>query len=142
MGQYCTQQDLVEAFGELEIIQISDRARPPTKQIDSAVVDKAITDAESEINMYLEGRGLLPLKSVPVTLRRIACDMSRFYLYQNPKSDSPVAVIYARRVKQLEGVASGKLSLGLDKAGEVMEPEDTVMFHGGRNMFKREDGLW
>ncbi|WP_347253458.1 DUF1320 domain-containing protein [Leminorella grimontii] len=139
---YCTQDDLIEAFGEKEIRQLSDRASPPTGQIDSAVVNNAISDADSEINMYLEGRGLLPLKSVPEVLRRIACDLARFYLYQNPKDDSPVAKTYGRRVKQLEGVAAGRLSLGLDSAGEVMEPEDTVMFSSGRNMFKRDTGLW
>ncbi|WP_237159227.1 gp436 family protein [Serratia marcescens] len=138
---YCTQADLVNDFGELEIIRISDRARPATGQIVPAVVEKAIADADAEINMYLEGRGLLPLPSVPDTLRRIASDITRYYLYQNPGADSPVTVRYNQRIRQLEKVAAGRLSLGLDAAGKVMEPEDTVMFEPGRNMFRR-DGLW
>jgi len=138
---YCTQTDLVNDFGEQEIIRISDRARPATGQIDPAVVEKAIADADAEINMYLEGRGLLPLPSVPDTLRRIASDITRYYLYQNPKDDSPVTTRYNQRIRQLEKVAAGRLSLGLDAAGKVMEPEDSVVFEPGRNMFRR-DGLW
>ena len=137
----CTQADLVDDFGEQEIIRISDRARPATGQIDPAVVEKAIADADAEINMYLEGRGLLPLPSVPDTLRRIASDITRYYLYQNPRDDSPVTTRYNQRIRQLEKVASGRLSLGLDKAGEVLEPDDSVVFVPGRNMFRR-DGLW
>ena len=138
---YCTQADLADDFGEQEIIRISDRARPATGQIDPAVVEKAIADADAEINMYLEGRGLLPLPSVPDTLRRIASDITRYYLYQNPRDDSPVTTRYNQRIRQLEKVASGRLSLGLDKAGEVLEPDDSVVFVPGRNMFRR-DGLW
>lgn len=138
---YCTLDDLISAFGETELINISDRARPRTGQLNEEVVARAISDAEAEINMYLEGRGLLPLPSLPEVIRRIAVDIARYYLYQNPRDDGPVQTVYKQRVKQLEGIASGKLSLGLDGAGEVMEPEDTVMFVSGRNMFRR-DGLW
>jgi phage gp36-like protein len=137
---YCTLDDLIKAFGESEIIRISDRGQR-TGQVNDVVVTRAISDAEAEINMYLEGRGLLPLPSLPEVIRRIAVDISRFYLYQNPKDDGPVQNAYKQRVRQLEGIASGKLSLGLDDAGKVMEPEDTVIFTPGRNMFRR-NGLW
>lgn len=138
---YCTLQNLVADFGELELIRLSDRARPATGAIVTSVVEKAIADADAEINMYLEGRGLLPLPSVPETLRRIASDITRYYLYQNPAVDSPVGVRYKQRVRQLELVAAGKLSLGLNSAGEVLEPDESVVFVPGRNMFRR-DGLW
>jgi phage gp36-like protein len=137
---YCTLDDLIKAFGEPEIIRISDRGQR-NGQVNEEVVTRAISDAEAEINMYLEGRGLLPLPSLPEVIRRIAVDISRFYLYQNPKDDGPVQNAYKQRVKQLEGIASGKLSLGLDGAGKVMEPEDSVIFTPGRNMFRR-NGLW
>ncbi|EMM2166478.1 TPA: DUF1320 domain-containing protein [Klebsiella pneumoniae] len=138
---YCTLDDLINDFGEQEIIRITDRSRPATGQIDPAVVEKAVGDADAEINMYLEGRGLLPLPSVPDTLRRIASDITRYYLYQNPRDDSPVVTRYNQRIRQLEKVASGRLSLGLDNAGKVLEPDESVVFTPGRNMFRR-DGLW
>ncbi|MGU9776189.1 gp436 family protein [Salmonella enterica] len=139
---YCTLDDLIGAFGESEIRQRSDRARPPAGVIDPAVVDQAIADADAEINMFLEGRGLLPLKSVPVTLRRMACDISRYYLYQNPPEDHPATRRYQDRLRQLTGVAKGTLSLGLDDAGKVQEPEMSVEFTPGRNMFRNNGGLW
>lgn len=139
---YCTLDELIAAFGEQEIRQLSDRARPPMGAVNVDVVDQAITDADAEINMYLEGRGLLPLKSVPVTLRRMACDIARYYLYQNPKDDSAATRRYKDRLRQLEGVAKGTLSLGLDEAGKVQEPEMSVEFTPGRNMFRNDRGLW
>lgn len=140
---YCTQDDLISAFSEEEIRQLSDRNRPASGTIDPVVVTNAINDATAEINMYLEGRGLLPLKTVPDTLRRISCDIARYYLYQNPRDDTPVTLRYRQRVKQLESVATGKLSLGLDEAGNVPAPEDTIQFTTGSNMFRQNGGgLW
>ncbi|MEG0202873.1 MAG: DUF1320 domain-containing protein [Citrobacter sp.] len=140
---YCTQDDLISAFSEEEIRQLSDRNRPASGAIDPVVVMNAINDATAEINMYLEGRGLLPLKTVPDTLRRISCDIARYYLYQNPRDDTPVTLRYRQRVKQLESVATGKLSLGLDEAGNVPAPEETIQFTTGSNMFRQHGGgLW
>jgi len=140
---YCTQDDLISAFSEEEIRQLSDRKRPASGAIDPVVVTNAINDATAEINMYLEGRGLLPLKTVPDTLRRISCDIARYYLYQNPRDDTPVTLRYRQRVKQLESVATGKLSLGLDEAGNVPAPEETIQFTTGSNMFRQNGGgLW
>ncbi|EFP4583509.1 DUF1320 domain-containing protein [Salmonella enterica] len=140
---YCTQDDLISAFSEEEIRQLSDRNRPASGAIDPVVVTNAINDATAEINMYLEGRGLLPLKTVPDTLRRISCDIARYYLYQNPRDDTPVTLRYRQRVKQLESVATGKLSLGLDETGNVPAPEETIQFTTGSNMFRQNGGgLW
>lgn len=141
---YCTLDDLITAFGQQEVIQLTDRTRPPAGEIDPAVVADAVRDATAEINMYLEGRGLLPLKTIPDTLRRICCDVARYYLYQNPRDDAPVTLRYRQRVKQLEGVAAGRLSLGLDAAGHVPEPDETIQFTTGENMFRPKNGggLW
>lgn len=139
---YCTCEDMIKAFGEQEIRQCSDRARPPAGVIDITVVEQAITDADAEINMYLEGRGLLPLKTIPVTLRRMACDIARYYLYQNPGENHPATRRYQDRLRQLAGVAKGTLSLGLDEDGDVQEPDMSVEFTPGRNMFRNDGGLW
>jgi phage gp36-like protein len=140
---YCTLDDLISDFGEDEIIRLSDRSRPPTKQIDPVVVEKAITDATNEINMYFEARNLLPLASVPPVLVRIAGDITRYYLYTNPSAEHPVTLRYKDRCSQLAKVANGTLSLGLNAEGEPVDPQGTVEFQAGDNMFSRPGGgLW
>lgn len=71
---YCTQADLVREFGTEELVQLTDRADPPTGQIDAERVAQAIETATAEINVYLEGRYPLPLASTPTVLRRVAVD--------------------------------------------------------------------
>lgn len=137
---FCTVNDLITAFGEAEIIRVSDRSRPKTGQIDQTVVDKAISDATSEINMYLEGRNLLPVTTVPPVLVRIACDIARYYLYQNP--DESVEKRYFARKADLLKVADGRLSLGLDAEGDPVDPQDTVLWVSGDNRFSNDGGLW
>jgi len=138
---YCTINDLVLAFGEDEIIRLSDRSKPKTGQIDPAIVQKAISDATDEINMYLEGRNLLNLPQVPPVLVRIACDVARYYLYQNPSE--AVEKRYKDRKNDLPKIADGRLSLGLNGEGEPIDPQGTVQWSEGQNSFyKPGGGLW
>lgn len=145
---YCTVDEMITMFGENELIVRSARPEPgsiPKRELDRALVQTSINDAEAEINMYLEGRNLLPLKTVPEVLRRLTADIARYYLYNNPNEDNPVNKRYHQRVKQLEGIAAGRLALGLDNSGEVQIPEDVVMFNPGRNMFRNDSnggGIW
>ena len=130
---YCTKADLVREFGTEELVQLTDRADPPTGQIDAERVAQAIETATAEINVYLEGRYPLPLASTPTVLRRVAVDLARYYLSNDVLDDSPVALRYARQLKLLRGIADGTLSLGLDTAGVVQLPANTVQVSAGRN---------
>jgi phage gp36-like protein len=139
---FCTETDLINAFSEQELIKLTNRTQPRTGVIVTEVLDQAIADSTAEINLYLAGRNLLPLPTVPAVLTRIACDITRYYLYQCPGDDSAVSMRYRQRVKQLEHIAAGRLSLGLDTDGDPVEPEDVVLVSPGRNMFKSSGGLW
>ncbi len=50
---YCSIQDLVTRFGELEIIRLSDRALQKTNAINNDLVQAKIDDACAEINIIL-----------------------------------------------------------------------------------------
>ncbi|WP_104565846.1 gp436 family protein [Ralstonia mannitolilytica] len=130
---YCTQADLVLAFGNDELVQLTDRADPPTGAIDPERVANAIETATSEINVYLEGRYSLPLASVPTVLHRVAVDLARYHLFMDIREDHPAAIRYSHQVKLLSKIADGKVSLGLDEAGAVQKPADTVQVSAGRN---------
>jgi phage gp36-like protein len=133
--RYCTLEDLIATYGEARLAELTDRDHMPATTIDEAVVERAIADAEAEINMYLAGRHVLPLPSVPVMLTRIACDVAWFNLHTQVDGDHPAAVALKRRRAQLEGVANGKLSLGLDEADAPVPTDETVQVAPGRNDF-------
>ena len=132
---YCTVADLVAVFGLDDIAALTNRSNAPAGAVDTAIAQQAIVKAEAEINVYLEGRYPLPLASTPLILTQIAADVARFYLYTRIDEEHPAAQSYRRRIKLLEGVAAGRLSLGLDAANKVASPCDTVQIAAGRNDF-------
>jgi phage gp36-like protein len=114
---YCTKQNMIDRFGELELIQLTDRANPGV--IDDTVITQAISDAGAEIDGYLN-RYSLPLANVPSNLVRMACDISRFYLYDDAMTDS-VQTRYDSCIKYLIAVAKGLITLPPDINGVVIE---------------------
>ena len=134
---YCTADDLVSAYGEQDIIQLSDRVNKPPIAIDQTVVAAAIASAAGEIDLYLDARYTLPLASVPGTLKEIAIKLAYRKLFTRIKEDHPAEQEAARAIKKLEGLASGKLSLGLDQGGAPAPVNNTVQITEGRNDWAR-----
>lgn len=133
--RYCTRQDLIDTYGADQLIRLTDRVHMPATTIDETLVDKAILHAEAEINMYLEGRYRLPLSKGSVMLTRIACDLAWYNLHTQVDDDHPAVQGYKRRKSQLDGVASGKLSIGLDDGDSPVPIANTVQVAPGRNDF-------
>ena len=130
---YATQADMVSRFGTDQLVEITDRADPPTGAIDATALGGALDDAESEIDSYIMGRYTLPLANPPQVLTRLACDMARYYL----AADRVTGIItqrYSDAVKFLQAVAAGRASLGIDdgqtetppSAGPAILPGNSV----------------
>lgn len=130
---YCTQADLVETYGEQELKQLSDRVNKPAQVVDAAVIGRAIADADAEIDLHLDGRYTLPLASVPLVLKRVACTLTYANLHTRLADDHPAHLAAERSRKLLSGIASGKLSLGLDSSGQPAPIANTVQVSAGRN---------
>ena len=116
---YCTKQNLIDRFGELELIQLTDRDNQGI--IDDSIITQAIADADAEINGYLN-RYHLPLASVPSNLVRMACDIARYNLYDDAMVES-VQVRYDSVIKYLGAVAKGLITLPPDTNGVVIEEQ-------------------
>lgn len=111
---YATQSQMVERFGALELIQLTDRAEPLTGAIVAAVLDAALLDADQEIDSYLRGVRALPLaEPIPERLVRVACDLARYHLYDD-RAPEGVRTRYQDAIRWLRDVAAGKAALGLD----------------------------
>lgn len=120
---YATQQEMIDRFGQREIIQLTDKSTPPTGSINSTVLGKAIADAEATINGYVASRYSLPLAEVPQQLIRIACDLTRFFLDKEPSKEVQDRYDYA--LAWLRDVSAGRVSLG------VVSPQVTPSSTGG-----------
>jgi len=107
---YATLPDMIARYGEKEIIDRTDRALPRLNAVDETVLNKALFDADAEIDGYLSVRYTLPLAAVPPDLKRIAGDIARFRLYDN-KSVNEVRERYDDAVSWLTKVSTGKVRL-------------------------------
>ena len=108
---YASLADLVLAFGEDEIVQITDRAMPPLGVPDATVAERALSAAQAEIDSYLASRHQLPLAAVPDVLRDCACDIARQRLHGAMVPDE-VTRAYERRIAWLRDVSAGRATLG------------------------------
>ncbi|MCF7963976.1 MAG: DUF1320 domain-containing protein [Methylobacter tundripaludum] len=121
---YCTLQNLEDRFGESELIQLTDESN--VGAIDAVIVNRAITDADAEINSYLTAY-TLPLANVPANFELMACDLVRFYLYKNQIPDV-VDTRYKKAIRYLEKVAEGKIKLEPDSTGTAPAATDSLAF--------------
>lgn len=105
---YATQADLIQRFGEEELIQLTDRAL--TGQVERGAVNAALADADAAIEGYLAGRYAVPVSPIPALLRRLACDMARFFLHGNAATE-PVRQAYEDAQRMLKDLADGRAVL-------------------------------
>lgn len=134
---YASKQNMIDRFGQAELVQLTDRAIPATGLIDDTVVNKALADADAEINGYLIGQYQLPLASVPANLELLACDIARFRLFDD-RATEQVRQRYDDAVKYLTRVGKGELSLVLDQANNVAPPAGGPKFDGPDRTFSRD----
>ncbi|MDD3553224.1 MAG: DUF1320 family protein [Deltaproteobacteria bacterium] len=108
---YATLADMEARYGIEEIIARTNRT--DGAGVDTVVLDRALQDADAEIDAYLSTRYALPLPAVPKILVRIACDIARYHLWQEMASDE-VRRRYEDAIRLLGNIAKGLISLGID----------------------------
>lgn len=118
---YATQADLVTRFSEAELIQLTDR-NPAATAIDTDVLQRAIEDADAEIDARLQARFTLPLATVPRLIVNIACDIARYRLYDD-RCPEHVQKRYDQALKLIDQIGRGDLEVGLDATAQT--PQDT-----------------
>jgi len=102
---YCTEQQLIDRFGEQELIQLTDYDN--VDAINNDTLSRAIADAAAEIDGYLAERYTTPLASVPARIADIAASLVRCRLYTHDIPDEVAEGCKTAR-RWLEGVAMGK----------------------------------
>lgn len=134
---YATQADLEARYGAEEVLQLADRNRDGV--IDAGVIDRALADAEAEINGYLGSRYQLPLADVPQIVNVYACDIARYRLYADLATDE-VRRRYEDAVKFLRLAAEGKVKIGPTQAGAEPTQAGGAEVQSGGLVFGRDQG--
>lgn len=104
---YCTEQDLIDRFGADEILQLSDRDRDGTNDVE--VIAGVIADATAEMDAWFAGRWTMPATTPQDVVRR-ACDIARYLLY-NDRATEIVRKRYDDALTWLRDVAAGRVSI-------------------------------
>jgi phage gp36-like protein len=132
---YATRQDLIDRFGEEEIRQLTDRALPAAGVINDTVVNRALADADGDINAAVRRRYTLPLATIPSELVRVACNLARYYLYDD-RAGEEVTRRFQDEKKFLAAIADGSMTLGVDAAGDGAQAETgSAEFNESRRVF-------
>lgn len=133
---YCTSTDLITRFSAEELVQLTDRSG--ANAVDDDVLNAAIADADADINAALV-RYTLPLAYVPENIVRIACDLTRYYLYDDAVIDV-VQKRYDTATNYLIMLTTGKIMLPADVNGAVQEATgNTVLMSSETAVFNAID---
>lgn len=111
---YATQQNMIDRFEEKELIDLTDRTNLGV--INTVVLGQALADADAKIDGYLSSRYVLPLNPIPTSLVRIACDLARYFMYDNHATEE-VRNRYKDAEKFLISLGKGEITLGPDPSG-------------------------
>ena len=136
---YVTQQDLIDRFGEAELIQLTDRTNLPASTIDSTVVSAAIADAENLADSYLAKRHVLPLNPVPDVLTPVVANLARYALFgDHADKDNAVTRNYRDAIGWLKDVASGTVQLEAEGAAAAQPRGGQVQISAPTKVFSRD----
>ena len=122
---YATPQDMLNQFGENELVSLTDRDNVGV--VDDDLVLKALETAEGEINAYVGAKYQLPLANVPVIVRDFACDIARYRLSGAEVTETEIVrKRYQDAIKFFERVSKGDVTLGVDLSNAKATPSGSV----------------
>lgn len=131
--KYADIQNMVDRFGERELIELSD---PDILTIQAAKVERALADAQAFADGFVGRVYSLPLtgctKPAPVPgspaaveqvappqLTRVVCDVARYYLYIDLSPEHEVYLRYKAAERELGQIAEGRVLLSCPWGGTV-----------------------
>jgi phage gp36-like protein len=134
---YATKQQMIASYGEDEVIQVTDRAVPPTGEIDDAVLDQALEEASALIDTYVAKRYDLPLASTPTVLRNL-CMVISFYQLTRNRYTEEIRKAYDDAMTYLKSLSAGHVILDVGGTEPKSAPAQIVSDATPRS-FSRKD---
>ena len=132
---YATPQDLIDRFGEAEMLAIADRDGDDA--VDTAVVETALADAGDLIDSYIGRRYALPLSATPGQLVSAACDIARWKLYTDAPHER-VEAAYKAAVAWLKDVGAGRADLDAEGVAPTADSAGAPVYAGASRVFSHD----
>jgi len=131
---YAVQQDLIDRFGDDELMLYCDRNSDGV--LDAEVVAGVLLDANAMIDRHLAGRYQLPLSVVDPGLTRIASDLARYwYQGDSVKADGAAAINFKQALAQLRDLADGRTTLQAAGVAPTQVSGGGIQFFQGGGAF-------
>ena len=121
-------------FGKDELSQLVPNEDSEENEYSSELVQKALDNAEAELNAYLANRYALPLNPIPSILLRLTCDIARYQLFGASLTEE-VEKRYKNAISFLKNVSNGTASLGSDDNGNLLRESGSVAHFGSKRVF-------
>ena len=139
---YATQQDMIDRYSEdlLWNIAFLPADGETAEQLDAVSIEKALSDASSECDVYLNARYEMPLPSAPPVLVGCCVDIAVYNLATGPAQSEDITKRYDRAIKLLDRISRGTADLGLPKASKPAPSGGAGFVQEGRNDFGRGFG--
>jgi phage gp36-like protein len=118
---YATIAQFVEAFGEVEAVELSNLDDVEVVVRRDEILQRALDDGAAEMDSYF-WRYSLPLSSIPQPCIGCNLDIARHRL-DRVREREDVRARYEDWRKWLELVAKGTIRLGVSAAGDAVSPE-------------------
>ena len=137
---YATVQDMIDRFGEPEMIQLTDADE--LAAVKPARIELKLQDAHALADGYLGRVYALPLTGCakpvgvavelvpPPQLTRAVCDIARYYLYDDLAPESEVYRRFKQATAELQAIADGKAALMCPWGGEPGAPANGAIGGG------------
>ncbi|NBB17549.1 DUF1320 domain-containing protein [Caulobacter sp. SLTY] len=134
---YATLADLIAAFGEQDIVQLTDRADPPARLVDPAIAAEALGYADNLIDGYIGARYALPLAVAQPMLKGVAQDLAwcrlQLVLTEDAKRRQDAALA------TLKAIQEGKITLpGEAGAAQPAGAPATILTKSQTRIFSRD----
>jgi phage gp36-like protein len=141
---YATQQDMIDRYSEDLLWTIAflpadpdaaEGAPEAEERLDAVSIEKALSDASSECDVYLNARYEMPLPVVPPVLLGCCVDIAVYNLATGPGRSDEIKERYDRAIKLLDRISKGTADLGLPKAQKPAPGGGAGFVQAGRNDF-------
>jgi len=134
---YCTKADILEQLDEDELIGLTDDN--DLGAVDDGKVDRAIADADAEIDGYCGKRYSVPFSPVPAILRKISVELAVVNLFARRRGvPEDRRKRYEDMIRFLRDVAKGLVSLGAGDPDSPPSDADKPQIASGERIFTRE----
>ena len=119
---YATVANMIERFGELEMIRLSMPDDRTAETVNGAKIEVGLADAGALIDDYLRKRYQVPVATPPESLVRATCVLARYDLAQGEHTEPTEQMRLARKevIGWLEALASGAVQIDAPASGSAV----------------------